>query len=173
MPDHLLAALTKFSHALAQNSGHPRAGFSALHALADAVVGANLFTVLLLDYEHGVMRRLYSSDKVIYPEGGADPIGDTLWERTIIGEQKPLVMKDYQALRQLLPEHETLRALGLGAMLNLPIVVAGKTIGTLNMLHDDGRYTAERLAAAEALKPPAATMLLLDLMKFETETAHF
>jgi GAF domain-containing protein len=172
MSDHLLAALTKFSLALAQKNGHPRAAFSALHALADAVVGANLFTVLLLDYEQGVMRRLYSSDKVIYPEGGADPIGDTLWERTIIGEQKPLVMEDYQALRQLLPEHETLRALGLGAMLNLPIVVGGKTIGTLNMLHEDGRYTPERVAAAEALKPAAVTMLLLAQMKFGPEAVR-
>jgi GAF domain-containing protein len=164
MSDHLLAALTRFSHVLAEKNGQPRAAFSALHALADTVLGANLFTVLLLDYEHGVMRRLYSSNPVIYPEGGADPIGDTIWERTIIGEQKPLIMEDYAALRQLLPEHETLRALGLGAMLNLPIVVGGTTIGTLNMLHDDGRYTPERVAAAEALKP-AAAVLLLNQMK--------
>jgi GAF domain-containing protein len=61
--------------------------------------------------------------------------------------------------------HETLHALGLGAMRNLPIVVGGKTIGALNMLYDGGRYTPENVAAAEALKPAAAAVLLLNQRK--------
>jgi len=171
MSDPLLAELTAFSHALAQGEGQPRAAYAAMHKLTDAVLGAKLFTILLIDQDAGVMRRLYSSDHVIYPEGGVDPIGDTIWERTIIGEKKPLVNWDYEELKTLLPEHATLRALGLGAMLNLPIVVGGKTIGTLNILHEDGRYTPERLIEAEAIKPAAATVLLLGLLNAK-ETAH-
>ena len=146
--------------ALAAPANQPDASFAALAALADDLAGARLFTVLAFDFPRGVARRLYSTHQLIYPVGVDDPISDTIWERTLIGERRPLVFNDREALATLLPNTEELAALGFGAMLNLPVVVGGQTIGTLNMLHQTGRYTPERVAAAQALSPAAAAMLL-------------
>lgn len=156
LTDHFAA----FAQALAQPGAPGRDAFAALHRLTDHVLGAKIFTVLALDYDAGVMRRLYSSQQDLYPEGGADPIGDTVWEQTIIGQKKPLVFAGYAEMKELLPEHEALKALGCGAMLNLPVVYDGKSIGTINILHEDGRYSPERLKNAPLLIAPAAALLL-------------
>jgi len=149
-----------FAAALAQAESQPQAGFSALHAYADALVGAKIFTVLAFDFDRQEMRRLFTSDPVLYPAGAVDRLGDSVWERTLIGAKKPLVLNDYEALSSLLTEAAELRQKGAEAMLNLPVVVAGAVLGALNMLHDSGRYTPERVAQAQALVPGAAALLL-------------
>lgn len=45
--------------------------------------------------------------------------------------------------------------------MNVPIIVAGEVIGTINCLHEAGFYTPEKIQAAEALKLPGALCLLL------------
>ena len=149
-----------FAAALALPQNQPGAGFSALHAYADALVGAKIFTVLAFDIERQEVKRLHSSDPDLYPAGATDRLYDTIWGRTLLGEKRPLVLNDYEALTTLLPEAATLRARGVEAMLNLPVVVAGNVLGALNMLHDSGRYAPERVAEAQALAPAAAALLL-------------
>ena len=138
----------------------PQAGFAALHLLAEAVVGAKMFTVLAFDFPNNVMVRLYSTNEAIYPTNAADPITDSIWERTLIGERRPLVLNDPEAMATLLPNVPELVDLGCEAMLNLPVVIAGKTIGAVNMLAETGRYTAERVESAKALAPAAAALIL-------------
>jgi hypothetical protein len=149
-----------FAASLAQPQNQPEAGFAALHAFADALVGAKIFTVLAFDFGRQEVKRLHTSDPVLYPAGATDKLYDTIWERTLIGEKKPLVLNDHAALSTLLPEVDKLRAKGAGAMLNLPVVIGGEVLGALNMLHDSGRYTSERVGEAEALVPGAAALLL-------------
>jgi hypothetical protein len=146
--------------AMAEPTNQPGASFAALHALAEVLVGARMFTVLAFDFPRNFARRLYSTQEAIYPVGVDDPIADTIWEQTLIGRRQPLVLNDRAALATLLPNTEELAALGCDAMLNQPVVVAGQTIGALNMLHQAGHYTPERVAAAQALSPAAAAILL-------------
>lgn len=149
-----------FAAALARPDNQPEAGFAALHAYAAALVGAKIFTVLAFDLRRQEVTRRFSSDPRLYPVGVTDKLYDTIWERTLIGEKKPLVLNDHAALASLLPEADRLKAIGAEAMLNLPVVVAGDVLGALNMLHDSGRYTPARVAEAQALVPGAAVLLL-------------
>ena len=153
--DHLALAA-----AMAEPANQPGASYAALHALADVLVGVRMFTLLAFDFPRNVARRLYSSAETIYPAGVEDPIADSIWEHTLIVRRQPLVLNDRAALATLLPNTEELAALGCEAMLNQPVVIAGQTIGALNMLHHAGRYTPERVVAAQALSPAAAVMLL-------------
>lgn len=150
-----------FAAELAKVSGQPEVAYKALHELTNRVIGTKLFTILSLDYDAGVMRRLYSDNLELYPVPGADPIGDTVWEQTIIGKREPLVLNSADALKAVLPEYPKLEALGCKSMLNLPIVVFGSSIGTLNMLNVEGHFTDERVAEAYALTAAAATCLLM------------
>ena len=45
--------------------------------------------------------------------------------------------------------------------MNLPVVVAGKVIGTLNLLAAKGHYTPERVEQSKQLLPYAAIAFLL------------
>lgn len=149
-----------FAAALAGAENQPEAGFAALRAYADGLVGAKIFTVLAFDFGRQEVRRVFTSQPDLYPAGATDKLYDTIWERTLIGEKKPLVLNDYAALASLLTEVDTLRDRGMEAMLNLPVVVGGEVLGALNMLHESGRYTPERVAEAQALVPGAAVLLL-------------
>jgi len=138
----------------------PKTGFATLHLLAEAVVGARMFTVLAFDFPKNVMVRLYSTNEAIYPTNAADPITDSIWERTLIGARRPLVLNDPEAMATLLPNVPQLVALGCEAMLNLPVVIGGEAIGAINVLAEAGRYTDERVAAAKVLAPAAAALIL-------------
>lgn len=150
-----------FAAELAKTGDQPQTTFKALHELANKVVGTKLFTILALDHEGGFMHRLYSDNLELYPVPGADAIGDTVWEQTIIGKREALVLNSAEALAAVLPEYPKLEALGCKSMLNLPIVVDGVSIGTLNMLNVEGHFTDECVAEAYALTAAAATCLLL------------
>jgi len=151
---------TEFAAALASAEGQPQKSFDALYALADATVGAKMFTVLVFDFPNGIARRVYSSIESIYPTGVTDPIGDTIWEKTLIGDKRPLVLNDPEAMATLLPNVDELTSHGFAAMLNVPVVVAGQPLAALNMLAESGHYTPERIEAAKALGPAAAAILL-------------
>lgn len=160
MNKHLQGDHVFLANAVADATGQPGTALDALRVLADTLVGARMFTVLAFDFARQQMVRLYSSDQAIYPVNAADPITDTIWERTLIGDRKPLVLNDPEAMAVLLPNVPQLVALGCEAMLNLPIVVAGQSIGAINLLDRSGRYTPERVEAAKALVPGAAAILL-------------
>ena len=151
---------TAVANALAAAAPQPETTFEALRRYADELVGARMFTVLVFDFPRHVMRRLYSTNTDIYPVGADDPITETVWERTLIGERLPLVLNSPEAMATLLPNVPELVALGCEAMLNLPIVVAGRSLGAINMLDRNGTYTADRVEAAKVLVPAAAAIVL-------------
>ena len=148
-----------FARALAAPAGQPAASFAALRRLADELVGARLFTVLAFDLPARLMWRRFSTDEALYPIDVADPIGDTIWERTLIGARQPLVLNSPEAMATLLPNVPELVERGCAAMLNLPVVVAGEALGAVNLLAEAGRYTPDRVDAARELVPAAAAIL--------------
>ena len=54
-------------------------------------------------------------------------------------------------------------------IINVPIVVAGQVLGTLNILHQAGHYDAARVTASETLKLPGAVCLLFNATEFDPE----
>jgi hypothetical protein len=62
-------------------------------------------------------------------------------------------------------DHEIIRSLGCESVINVPITIGGKVMGTINCLHEAGYYTRERVEASEALKLPGAVCLLLNELK--------
>jgi hypothetical protein len=138
----------------------PRQGFEALHKAAETLLGVRMFTALAFDFTRQVTPRLYSSHEAIYPANAEDPLGDTIWEHTLTVLKQPLVLNDPTAMATLLPNVPQLVAIGCEAMINLPIIVAGEPLGTLNMLAESGKFTPEVVARAAALSPAAATLFL-------------
>ena len=157
VPDY--AAFTK---AVADGEKLPEQAFDALWTLTRETVGVKLFTVMTHDGGKGVASRIYSNMPDAYPVSGTKPANETDWSRQVIGEKRIFVANDIDGIAAVFSDHELIRSLGCESVINVPIIVGGEVLGTINCLHEAGYYTPERVEAAEALKLPGAVCLLLN-----------
>ena len=137
------------------------ASFKALRQLAYDILELKQFTVMSVDQERGVAARIFSDDPVPYPVGGEKPILDTIWTETVLGRQETFVGNTIEDLAEVFPDWEKIQSLGLESCLNLPIIINGTVVGTLNCLNVAGHFTPERIQAANQLKLPGAAAFLL------------
>lgn len=157
-----------FVNALARPVEQPTAAFEALWHMTERTVGVKLFTLMSFDAETGVAARFYSNMPEAYPVSGTKPVNTTDWSRQVLSEKLTFVANDIGGIAEVFDDHELIRSLGCESVINVPIVIGGTVAGTINCLHEAGFYTGDRLAAAEALKLPAAACLLLN----ETKQLH-
>lgn len=151
-----------FTEAVAESGAQPQKAFDALWALTRDVVGVKLFTIMTHDGRKGVASRIYSNMPDAYPVSGTKPANETDWSRQVIGEKRTFVANDIEGIAAVFSDHELIRSLGCESVINVPIVIGGAVLGTINCLHEAGFYTPDRVEAAEALKLPGAVCLLLN-----------
>ncbi len=145
--------------------GQPDALLAELDRALAQSVGHKLFTVLVLNEEVGRNQRYYSNQPKAYPVGGSKPVdrSSALYQDVILGG-KPRICYDYDDIKRAFFDHELIRSLGCESAVNYPVRWNGKTIGTLNLLHQAGWYNETNVAAIgpfAALSRPA----LLDIAR--------
>lgn len=146
--------------AIAQ-AGQPQETFRALEALVEQTVGVKLFTLMQLDHRRGVAWRNFSNMPDAYPTSGEKPIPDNAWSQQVLDRHETFVANTIEEIAAVFPDHDLIRSLGCQSCINIPVVIAGRTIGTLNCLHDVGHYTPDRVARSEELKTPGALAFLM------------
>lgn len=147
-PD-IAAARRTFDAALAA-AGTPDEAFRALQEFVREIVGARLFTVMLVDMAAGLARRAYTSDLENYPASGTKPIQRNRWFDTVHRDRRPFVANSIDDIATVFPDHALIDSLGCQSVVNLPVVLEGELAGTVNMLDAAGHYTPERVALIEA-----------------------
>ena len=152
-------AIARFDLAIATTVGADPA-WQALRALADALVGAKLFTVMTVDMVNEVAGRVFTSDPKSYPVSGTKPIHYDVWFDIVHKQRKPFVANTIADIAKVFPDHETIWSLGCGSVINLPIEIGGDMVGTINLLDVEHHYTAERVALAANLSLPGKTAFL-------------
>lgn len=153
--------------ALAVQEDQPAKAFDALCELSKATVGHRLFTLMTFDDKNGEASRFYSNMPDAYPVSGKKPAQENDWSRQVIGEQRTFVANDIDSIAEVFPDFELIQSLGCESVINIPIFVAGRFLGTINCLDKAGHYTPERVAASEALKLPGAACFLMQLSYFD------
>jgi hypothetical protein len=153
-----------FVRALASGEAQPATAFAALHALAAEVVGARLFTLMTFDARSGEGQRVYSNMPDAYPVLGTKPVESSVWTETVLNRHEVFVANDIGAIAEVFSDFALIRSLGCESAMNIPIVVSGSVIGTLNCLDVAGHYTPDRVRASESLKLAGAGAFLLDRM---------
>lgn len=152
-------AIDAFATAIgAACSGHE--AFEALHRLFDGAVGARLFTVTTVDLDRAEARRLYTSDAVTYPVSGAKPIVVDPWYELVIEGHHSFVKNTLAEIAEHFPDHATIGSLGCGSVINLPVMLAGAVVATVNCLDVEHHYTPERVALSKHLELPAKLAFL-------------
>jgi len=155
-------ALLNFNQSLATALSGDKA-YAALHQLVDTWVGARLFTIMLVDMDAMLASRAYSSDAVSYPTSGTKPIEMNIWFDIVHGKQQSFVANTLEQIASVFPDHELIGSLGCGSVINLPVILGGKLVATVNMLDAEHHYTPERVDRVEQqLCLPALAAVLVD-----------
>jgi len=140
----------------------PTEVFKALERLVDETIGVKLFTLMEIDPDRGVARRNYTNMPDAYPSGGEKEIEENVWTQIVQDRHETFVANSIEEIAKVFSDYELIKSLGCESCLNLPIVVGGEVIGTINCLHEAGHYTPERVSAAENLKEHGAMAFLVD-----------
>lgn len=137
-------AIAAFDAAIAKAKGTDEA-FAALQALTEATVGTKLFTYMTVDMQAEVARRAYTSDAKNYPTSGTKPIRYDSWFDIVHKERRYFVANTIADIAKVFPDYELIDSLGCQSVVNMPVVIGGELVGTVNMLDVDGYYTPERV----------------------------
>ncbi|GAB5505591.1 MAG: GAF domain-containing protein [Rhizobiaceae bacterium] len=151
-----------YGAALEAGGSQPTTVFDALNALTDAIVGVRLFTLMTFNAVTGEARRIYSNMPDAYPVFGTKPVNETHWTKVVLDRRETFVANNIDEISQVFDDYELIRSLGCESAINVPVVVDGSVIGTINCLHEAGFYTPERVEASHRLKLPGAAAFLLD-----------
>jgi hypothetical protein len=141
--------------AVALGSG-PTALFAVLSRLFTTVPGIRTATFIAVAPDRAVTHRIGTSNPVDFPIGNVDPVEDTVWNRTILNDRKPVIGDSVAGMATFLPETDALVAMGYGACACFPIVIGGETRGVVALLGDAAIFTASTLAYINTLLPIAA-----------------
>ena len=144
----------------ALHTATPEDLFRRLEDMCGALVGVKLFTCSRFDLAARTAERVYTSDEEAYPLTGLKQIVPNRWTDIVLDRREPFLAESIEELRDVFPDHEKIEALGLGAVINLPIHDRDRFLGTINLLHMNGRYTKASLPPLRRVCRPAAIAFL-------------
>ncbi|MEZ2388085.1 GAF domain-containing protein [bacterium RCC_150] len=125
--------------------------FDDVYANARKAVGVTLFTVSAIADEGASMARVYTTHPDVYPVGGKKTLaGDTnpAWLEQVLNGQQPFLGTDKEAVRAFFFDSSMIESLGCGAIVNVPVVSNGQTIGSMNFLAPEGSYDQNSVDSA-------------------------
>lgn len=157
--DEVATALAEFDAAIAAGT-HAQAPWQALQTLSQKIIGAKLFTIMTVDMKNELARREYTSDAESYPVSGTKPIHYDRWFDTVHKDRQSFVANTIADIATVFSDHETIWALGCGSVINIPVVIAGELLGTVNCLDVEHHYTPERVECSKLLAIPAKLAFL-------------
>lgn len=123
------------------------------HDACRDVAGWRLFTVLAVDDNEGVLRRVHTSDPAQYPVGGRKFFRGSEFGDTVLADGRAFLAHDPDELARVFPDHETITRLGCGSALNVPVRHRGRVLGSANLLDRADTYTPQHAAAIGPLAP--------------------
>lgn len=120
----------------------PPAIYRAVEELSH-IIGHRLFTIMRFDPDRSEVERVHSSLPSVYPVGGRKRKKDTAWSDHVLGAMQVFRGDAADDIRAAFDDHATILGLGLGSVLNIPIVSDGRCVGTMNLLHRAGWFRPE------------------------------
>ena len=137
--------------AAAARAADPKTLFAAIAAVAAEAIGCALFTAMRCDQAAGEVERVYSTNPAAYPVGGRKTKRDTPWARQVLSERRVFVGGGAGAIRAAFDDHAVILGLGLNSIINVPVVIDGRCVGTLNFLMAAETVAEADVAVARAL----------------------
>jgi GAF domain-containing protein len=137
-----------------------------------ATVGSLLTTATIYDVARMRSRRVWTDDATAYPTGNYKLLIRNRYFETVIESKAPFSSTSIEEIATVFFDWEKIQALGFESNMNLPAIVNGEVIGTINLLHRKGHFTPDRVTMALAWQK-IATLAFLLLHREGPETATF
>lgn len=97
------------------------------------------------------LQRLWSSDALAYPVAGRKRKTPTAWTRQLLLRAEVFIGEGDAALAQVFDDHARIAALGLHAIVNVPLLEDGRCVATFNVLGARPRWQAQEIALVRLL----------------------
>jgi hypothetical protein len=136
--------------------GPPDTVFKAVDKALAEVVGHKLFTLLYVAPNRRRVKRLYTNMPREYPVGGYKEITASPWHKRVIDERRWWIGYDAKDIEWAYFDHALIVSLGCESAVNLPVVYAGRVLGTLNLLDAAAHYKESDIGKIE----PFAALLI-------------
>lgn len=149
-PDTMLAGLSKLATAQAEVKDRTEL-LDVAASTAGTIIGHKLFTVMAFHESAMEVERLFSNQPDAYPTGGRKKKRDSEWGRQVLERGKPYIGRSADDIRKHFNDHRVILKLGLESILNMPIRIGGKTVGTINLLHEADYYSEQDIASAQLI----------------------
>ncbi|MCX8995947.1 hypothetical protein NOF55_02405 [Rhizobiaceae bacterium BDR2-2] len=120
----------------------PAGAYRALDEIVAQRYGHKLFTLFRFIEKDMEIERLHSSNLDAYPLLGRKKKQDTVWGETVLDRGEVLISRNRDDIRNNFTDFATIFDLGIGGMINVPLIWNGSVIGSVNISHDEGRFTA-------------------------------
>ena len=130
-------------------------------------VGHKLFTLMVVDKSGKYVERVYSNNKKIYPLLGTKPIPNNAWTKRVIINKKEFLGSNFNQIKKLFFDYKTIKSLGCGSIINLPIISNKKVLGTLNILHKENYYNKKSIKDVKNFAQLLAPYFILHQIKMK------
>ena len=126
----------------------PRVLLEAVGRAFSEAIGFRLYTVTQMLKGGCEVERIHSTNPAVYPVGGRKPVLANAFNERVRTQMQPFLGRTVADFAPYFPDHETIAGLGLGAVINLPVVYDGAVLGTANLLDREGAYDTHHLEPA-------------------------
>ena len=160
--------MTEYSElldSLSKKNNHPQDAFDKFYDFVNKTVGIKLFTLTTFDIPNAVAQRVYSNMPIEYPVSGVKPIEKSSWTETVLDGHKSFVANNIDDIAKVFSDFKLIQSLGCQSVCNLPIIVDGQLLGTVNCLDEENYFTLEKIKELEKIRLPAISCFLLNLLK--------
>ena len=151
-----LAVCEALCDALARCEEPPQA-LAHIEGARHALLGPGLLTVNLdatrpTDPPGEIqLRRAWSSQPVEYPVGGRKRKLPTPWTQQLLLRGEIFIGEGEAALAAVFDDHARIAAMGLLAVINVPLLHGGRCVATFNVLGNRARWLPQEVAAVRLL----------------------
>jgi hypothetical protein len=128
----------------------PTDSLRAIGEAMDRLIGSRMFTFLRFDLEGFEMERLYCTRPERYPIGARKPMRRGRWSQCVLDDGTVFIANGAREMRETFGDHAALAEMGCTASMCVPVRHRGRTLGTMNLNGDEGRYGEEEARAAKA-----------------------
>lgn len=125
--------------------------FQEIYTAAQEAPGVTLFTTTLIADAGTSMARIYTTHPEVFPIGGRKTLEgqhNPAWLDQVFIGQQPFLGTDKETLREFFFDSSLIESLGCGAIINVPVISNGATIGSMNFLAPEGSYDHNSVTAA-------------------------
>lgn len=107
-----------------------------------------------------VLQRLWSAVPASDPVAGRKIKLPSTWTEQLLRQGRTFLCNGDEALRLHFDDHERLIALGIHAILNVPLAEAGTVVATVNVMGTGHRFGQEEVGIGEAIASAARPWIL-------------